>query len=592
MKLFSKLAIFSFAIWLFCLIADIVIFVIVIFIRKELFNTTPNIFAIPFFALLLVGCLTFAVGVISFIASHIVKTGSKKKENIIKKLLKFIAIIAIFPIFIAFQCFKPIEVIKKLKHSGIRSLLKTFKTHFIAFTIRFVLSILLLAVLFPTWIMGYFITGLMIREALGYNPRAIPIAGTGSMYPTFPKSYEKDKIKQYQDIIGIYDFTPYPNGIVLFGKRYFGYDLHKGDIVSAENEVIKANGKKLYGVPSGVIKRIIAMPGDSLEIRSGLVYLNSKPLIESYTAKPHSTFGETFLGECKKITIPNNKLFIMGDNRKGSGDSREFGLVDIKDIKSVIPFNKQKGKYDKNYRDTSKDLSNSTKIKLDKKKYLELLNAKRKEAGVQLLKYQPLLEKSAGKRGEVILKFDDFSFEATKSGTTMEQAMYGAGYSNTTWGEAPTQGYYEADELMENQFEYPKSKEFLLNKDYQEVGIAEVEGEINGCPTQVVIQHFAGYIPPNYKKEDIEAWKTNLSKLKEIQPGWSGLKNSKDYYERNKQDVDRINEVIRIRIANMEAIVNKMESNRWLNKQETDFTYNDKNLFDEQERLATKLNGK
>lgn len=590
MKLLSKLKKLSFAIWLFCLIADLIIFSIVIFIRKELFNTAPTVFVTSFLIILIIGCLAFSIGIIGVTISYITANSSHKKENIFKRIFKFIVIIAIFPLFIFLQSFKPIEMIIKIKKSGQRLLWKEFKINTFSKIFRFIITIFILGILTPTWLLGYFVAVMSVKQVLGYNPEAVSIAGTGSMYPTFPKSNEKDRTKQFKEIVGTYDFTPYPNGVIAFGKRYFGYELHRDDIVVAENKKIKENNKKLYGEPSGVIKRIIALPDDSLEIRGGLVYLNNKPLTEPYTAKSHSTFGEGFLGECKKIIIPNGKLFIMGDNRKGSGDSREFGLVDFNDIKAVVPLQKQTGKLDVNFRDTSKDLSDSTKIKLNKEKYLELLNIKRKEAGVKLLKYQPLLEKSAGKRGEVILKYNDFSFEATKSGTTMEQAMYDVGYSNIIWGEAPTQGYYEAEELIDNQFEYPRSKEFLLNKNYQEVGIAEVEGEINGCPTQVVVQHFAGYIPPNYKQSDIDSWKKSLNSLHEVQPNWEAVKSWGKFYDDHKEDVDRITTIINQRINNMSAIVSRMEANQWLTTIEKNFISNDKALYDEQEGLATKLN--
>ena len=95
----------------------------------------------------------------------------------------------------------------------------------------------------------------------------------------------------------------------------------------------------------------------------------------------------------------------MGDNRKGSGDSREVGFFNINDIKYVLPLKSQKGDLIKYWRDTSKDLDESSKIKLDKTRYVELLNEKRKDTGAKPLKYQPLLEKSAFKRGSPALAF-------------------------------------------------------------------------------------------------------------------------------------------------------------------------------------------
>ena len=130
----------------------------------------------------------------------------------------------------------------------------------------------------------------------------------------------------------------------------------------------------------------------------------------------------------------------------------------------------------------------------------------------------------------------------------------------------------------------------MLNKDYQDIGIATVEGSINGCPTQVIVQHLAGYFPPNYKKEDIQAWQNNLNNLKEVQTGWSSLKDKVDFYNNNKSDVDRLNQIISNRITNISAIVKKMSSNLWLSKPETDYTYQDRKLFEEQQSLSDKIN--
>ena len=111
-------------------------------------------------------------------------------------------------------------------------------------------------------------------------------------------------------------------------------------------------------------------------------------------------------------------------------------------------------------------------------------------------------------------------------------------------------------------------------------------------PTQLIVVHAAGYIPPNYKKEYIESWKTSLSRLREIQPGWASLKNNSNFYQNNKNDVDRINEIISIRIANISTIVAKMEANQWLTATEQKMIDQDKPLYDEQEAVATRLNSR
>jgi len=588
-KFLNRVTKISVFVWLVCIIGVFVIIGYVVGVRKELFDKAPDVFMFSLLGLVLLGCLAFLVGVVSFTAQIIAKR-SQKKQNIFIFLIKLFLILAILPLYLLIYILKPIEVIKKLKRSGIKSIIKAFSIK--SFLAKIVAFTLVSTIMLPMWAGGYTVVGAIIKEKLGYDKEFITISGTGSMYPTFPKGEGKDPKELAKQIVGSPGMIRYPNGIVIAGKRFFNYEIGRGDIVAVENEKIREITKGILGAPSGWVKRVIGLPGDSIELREGIVYLNGEPLKEPYIAKPRSTFGESFLSECQKVIVPENHIFVMGDNRKGSGDSREIGFIELSAVNYVLPLKDQKAELVKYWRDTSRDFDETSKIKLDKEKYLQLLNEKRKESGARELKYQPKLELSARKRGEIILRFNDFSFEATKSGYTMAKAIRDANYSNIVYGEAPTQGYYEAEELIENQFQFPETKKFLIDKRYQEVGIAEVEGEIDGCPTQVIVQHFAGYVPPNYSKEVISSWRDILSRLKEIQPGWVKLKEYKEFYEKNKQDVDRINEIISTRIANISTIVAKMEANQWLSAAEQKMIDQDKPLYDEQEAIATRLNSR
>lgn len=82
-----------------------------------------------------------------------------------------------------------------------------------------------------------------------------------------------------------------------------------------------------------LIKRVIGIPGEIIEIKDGEVYIDSLKLNEDYTKGvnlPYRTQG--------KITVPEGKVFIMGDNRNNSSDSRDFGFVDIKSIEGKAVF--------------------------------------------------------------------------------------------------------------------------------------------------------------------------------------------------------------------------------------------------------------
>ncbi|MGH9775640.1 MAG: signal peptidase I [Candidatus Acidiferrales bacterium] len=70
------------------------------------------------------------------------------------------------------------------------------------------------------------------------------------------------------------------------------------------------------------IKRDIGLPGDTIEVRKGVVFVNGKPLSEPYRKDPPNP-GDNF----GPVTVPPNEYFMMGDNRDDSYDSRYWGFV-------------------------------------------------------------------------------------------------------------------------------------------------------------------------------------------------------------------------------------------------------------------------
>lgn len=89
------------------------------------------------------------------------------------------------------------------------------------------------------------------------------------------------------------------------------------------------------------IKRVIGVEGDHIKIENGKVYRNDEELDEPYLNEGMTTPGGTF----SDVVVPKGYVFIMGDNREHSTDSRSFGCVPINKIESKVwirfwPFNK------------------------------------------------------------------------------------------------------------------------------------------------------------------------------------------------------------------------------------------------------------
>ena len=73
-----------------------------------------------------------------------------------------------------------------------------------------------------------------------------------------------------------------------------------------------------------LIKRVIGLPGETIEIKNDKIYINGKEINDEYG------YGET--SNVSKIKLNNDEYFVLGDNRLVSLDSRTFGPINQKDI--------------------------------------------------------------------------------------------------------------------------------------------------------------------------------------------------------------------------------------------------------------------
>ena len=87
------------------------------------------------------------------------------------------------------------------------------------------------------------------------------------------------------------------------------------------------------------VKRVIAVPGDVVDIQNGVVYVNGSPTEEEYV-KNHDryTLKKSYLFTEVPFTVPEGKYFMLGDNRGNSQDSRYWGFADISDMRGPVFF--------------------------------------------------------------------------------------------------------------------------------------------------------------------------------------------------------------------------------------------------------------
>jgi signal peptidase I len=94
--------------------------------------------------------------------------------------------------------------------------------------------------------------------------------------------------------------------------------VHPGDIVVFDPP-------EAANFEDDLIKRLIAVAGDSVEVKNGTLYVNDHPVDEPYVEDPMNY-------EMAKQTVPDGKIFVLGDNRNSSLDSHRWGFADLDSV--------------------------------------------------------------------------------------------------------------------------------------------------------------------------------------------------------------------------------------------------------------------
>lgn len=115
--------------------------------------------------------------------------------------------------------------------------------------------------------------------------------------------------------------------------------IHDNDILVVNKKAYSISSPQRYDIvniyapykyDNFLVKRIIGLPGDVIEINDSTLYINGEKICEPYIKE------EMNIPYYLKLNIPEDKFFVMGDNRNISLDSRYFGLIQTQDIQGKV----------------------------------------------------------------------------------------------------------------------------------------------------------------------------------------------------------------------------------------------------------------
>lgn len=114
--------------------------------------------------------------------------------------------------------------------------------------------------------------------------------------------------------------------LILNKFKYRFSDIKREDIISLK-----------YADTKYLIKRVIGLPGEKVEIINNKLYINGMEYVEEYLSK-ELNYQDFKLSDLNYTVIPEDMYLVLGDNRENSLDSRKIGLIKKEDIEGKIAF--------------------------------------------------------------------------------------------------------------------------------------------------------------------------------------------------------------------------------------------------------------
>jgi signal peptidase I len=131
----------------------------------------------------------------------------------------------------------------------------------------------------------------------------------------------------FVDVVKVDGMSMYPtmetkDRLVREKLSHYSHQYSRGDIVVLRDPA----GEEL------LVKRIVGLAGETIESINGVVYIDGEQLKEEYLPQDTKTFN------IARVKIPEDQVYVLGDNRGGSKDSRDIGPVELRQITGSIVY--------------------------------------------------------------------------------------------------------------------------------------------------------------------------------------------------------------------------------------------------------------